>query len=1293
MNGNEPQSEDDQFSLILAECDQALAEGVAHKVLAKADDPPELRERLARDLACLQRLQCLRPRQQKVNPNNAGPPLLFHREPFENTDQNLLFGVLALQADMIDSAQFVEACTLWSTRKHTPLADLLVERGWLTSSDRADVGKLLERKLHKHAGDARASLAAVAGEAVRHALAALQDVAIRESVTSLPNSSRQGLACTIDYMPQSRQRYILTGLHGKGGIGQVWLAHDADLGRNVALKELRPDRAENPAIVERFLHEAKITGQLEHPGIVPIYEMSHRGNAVSLGRAPADSSPSGFSTSESKSKETAQPFYTMRFIRGRTLTKAIQTYHQKKKSGKAGTLALVELVTAFVNVCQALAYAHSRGVIHRDLKGENVVLGDFGEVIVIDWGFAKVLEPGASDPLSIVPTEARDDTRLPSAIHWTSDGEHQTLQGQIVGTPAFMSPEQAGGRLDDLDRRTDVYGLGAILYELLTGRPPFVGSDVQEVLRQVREEQPQRPRYACAGVPPGLEAVCLRALAKKPEHRYSSADELAREVKRWLADEPPRAYREPILAWFGRWARRHKPHVAGLTVLLLTGVISALVIRQNNAINTEREISLSLQAEIQKKAKEDVERSGYLKFVTMAEPEMSEGRAGRADELLEASKKLGEPRWEWHYLHGRTHRCVLTLRGHDKPVVSVLYSPDGKQIAAGCDKTAIVKIWDSSTGKLLPPLDGQVGEGLAKMLAYSPDSRLLAVAKYGDEKADALRVEIWDAITGKLRYRLPGTGSQIVDGVAFSPDGQQIATPIGNTLKFWDASTGKPSHEFPFPFSLHRVEYSPDGEFLAITERNEPLGGRFQIVKSKTFEPVYDLQGHASMVSWFKFSPNGQFLVSCGREDRKVIIWDMTTGKAKHEISAAHTSEQLSVDVSPDSKLVASASLDGTFKVWDAESGQLLRTFSGHANFVSAVAFSPDGKHLASCSWDKTVKVWDITNLTNGGPKAAELQAHAASVHAVTFSPNGELFVSASADHTIKVWDTRSLREIKVLTGHTSDVLCVAFHPNGQSLASASADGTVKLWNLNDQACLTLQGHSGPLRSMAFSTDGQRLISVGDGDSVRAWNVTFGLAMPEVFHKDTVHIHCLSRFGDRLVATVMDGTNGKDERLSLRDTLKGDEIRPLRSRTDSVSCATFSRDGRYLGWAEKDLTVRIVDTEGKVNAPKGIDAELASLDLKGHTQTITSLAFIYDRGSDPVRLVSVSEDKTLRLWDISQLETHIGEEVLTLRAHNQAVTDVAISPDGHMIASADINGSVFVWNGTPLVHSPVTAQR
>lgn len=292
-------------------------------------------------------------------------------------------------------------------------------------------------------------------------------------------------------------RYVFTGLHATGGIGRVWLARDQQLDREVAIKELFPENAGNAKIAARFIREAQLTGQLEHPGVVPVYELD-RG-------VGAD-----------------QPFYAMKFVRGRTLSSVVDAYHSKRLRGDADSLEFVALLSAFTAVANTIAYAHSRGVLHRDLKGDNVTLGDFGEVIVLDWGLAKLL----GQPETI------EADRSPGSADYAQD-PGLTIQGEIMGTPAYMAPEQAEGRLDQVDHRTDIFGLGAILYEILTGHPPFTGSNTMEVVQKAIRGHPAPPHESWPEVPAGLEEICLKAMAKDPNERYSSAADLAQDVQHW----------------------------------------------------------------------------------------------------------------------------------------------------------------------------------------------------------------------------------------------------------------------------------------------------------------------------------------------------------------------------------------------------------------------------------------------------------------------------------------------------------------------------------------------------------------------------------------------------------------------------------------------------------------------------------------------------------------------------------------------------------------------------------------
>ncbi len=364
---------------------------------------------------------------------------------------------------------------------------------------------------------------------------------------------------------QQNARYSLSHFHKAGGLGEVWRARDHQLGREVALKRLKEDCVNHPSIRARFLREAWITGQLQHPGIVPVFELG------SL--ADFDG-----------------PFYTMRFVEGPTFSAAVAEFHRKRTEGTTGPLDLRQLLGSFVSACQVVAYAHSRKVIHRDLKGDNIVLGDFGEVIVLDWGIAKVVgqtgeradeKTGAASPMGVEPPDGR----------WA-----ETIDGSIMGTPAYMAPEQALGHVDELDERSDVYGLGAILYEILTGEPPFRGKS-EEVLQRVVAESPIQPRHKVHDAPEALEAICLKCLAKNPLDRYPSALALAEDIERFLAGEPVSVHRETWRARARRWAARHRTFVTATAATLLVATACLAVATALLRIANGREAAARSQAE------------------------------------------------------------------------------------------------------------------------------------------------------------------------------------------------------------------------------------------------------------------------------------------------------------------------------------------------------------------------------------------------------------------------------------------------------------------------------------------------------------------------------------------------------------------------------------------------------------------------------------------------------------------------------------------------------------------------
>jgi serine/threonine protein kinase len=434
-----------------------------------------------------------------------GPAPRRERTPPE-TDSNMLFGAMAVFTDVLDRGAFIDGCIEWAREMEGSLADLLVKTGRLTDDDRALVDQCVERKLRKHSGDVAATLAAVTDDTVREALRKSQVPEIMRSVDRLP-PIQPGTPVADPSAVLAPTAYVWKNLHRQGALGQVWVGRDQGLHRDVALKVIQPERAAHPEARKRFLKEAQITGQLEHPNIVPVYAAARR-------------------------PEDDQPFYVMRLLRGETLARKIADYHQARLAGKADPTERRRLLGAFLSVCHAVAYAHSRGVLHRDLKPENVVLGNFGEVHLLDWGLAKVLDQAPGDGTVVMLSE---------------EAQHEaTVDGQRTGTPSYMAPEQAANDTERVGPRTDVYGLGAVLFEVLTGRAPHEGNVGEDLYRRIAEEDAPLARSVEPSVPPALDAICARAMARNPLERYPSAAALAEAVQRWLDEEPLATYRAAV---------------------------------------------------------------------------------------------------------------------------------------------------------------------------------------------------------------------------------------------------------------------------------------------------------------------------------------------------------------------------------------------------------------------------------------------------------------------------------------------------------------------------------------------------------------------------------------------------------------------------------------------------------------------------------------------------------------------------------------------------------------------------
>jgi serine/threonine-protein kinase len=520
---------------------------------------------------------------------------MSHNENASSADRNLLFGILAVQVNFIDSDTLVAAMNSWVVDKQKPLGRILVDQQKLTDEQLAAIDGLIEQHLKMHGGDPELSLVSTRGGLESTvSLDSTHNFDVQASLAKLRSSQGPG-DTTTDWHPASGDgRYLKLRHHAGGGLGDVFVARDTELHREVALKEIKPKHADDAISRQRFVLEAEITGGLEHPGIVPVY---------------------GLGTYAS-----GRPYYAMRFIRGDNFEAAIREFHAAEKPGRAAgerTLAFRQLLRRFVDVCNAVAYAHSRGVLHRDLKPKNVMLGKFGETLVVDWGLAKAGVKEADARPASGPEEER-------TLHPASGGSREvTLDGMRVGTPPFMSPEQAAGRVTELGPASDIYSLGSSLYVLLTGAHPYAGETSIEILKKVQQGQFAPPRQVKKETPAALDAICCKAMSRFPQDRYPTVLELAADVEHYLADEPVEAYAEPWTARAGRWARRHRTAVlsAGTFLLCSTvalGVSTALISVEQGRTEQQRKLAVGNYKIARGQSLE------IIKLIESAEPELAQ---------------------------------------------------------------------------------------------------------------------------------------------------------------------------------------------------------------------------------------------------------------------------------------------------------------------------------------------------------------------------------------------------------------------------------------------------------------------------------------------------------------------------------------------------------------------------------------------------------------------------------------------------------------------------------------------
>jgi WD40 repeat protein/predicted Ser/Thr protein kinase len=976
--------------------------------------------------------------------------------------------------------------------------------------------------------------------------------------------------------------YEILGELGRGGMGVVYKARQKSLDRVVALKMILAGAHAGKPQRERFRGEAEAAAQLQHPNIVHVYEIGEHERC---------------------------PYFSLEFVDGRSLNAILS---------ENPPLPPIEAAALVEHLAQAVHYAHQRGIVHRDLKPSNILLTHEGTPKITDFGLAKRLEGGTSN----------------------------TRTGDILGTPSYMAPEQAAGKSREIGACTDIYSLGAILYEVLTGWPPFEGSSAFDTVYMVITAEPVRPSQRNARVPPDLETICLKCLEKDPTKRYPNARALAEDLRRFQKGEPIEA--RPV-GWLERgvkWVRR-RPAVSALLALLFVSVLALLIGGWASAIQLYHG-NLELQS-ARKKQHADLVHLNVTNGTHYLEEEdlfASLIWFARALKLED-----NEARIEAHRLRiaAVLRECprLSQLWVHEDSVRDVSFSPDGRWVlSASSDGTA--RVWDAAGGKARfdPPLQH---ESYIFRASYSPDGGRIVTAS-ADETA-----RIWDAATGQPIALLRGHKGTVRDA-NFSPDGNQVVTGgEDKTARLWDAVTGKQLR----PPLLHdgaviHASFHPDGKHLLTASADG--SARIWQIGADSVKEVARMR-HNAAITCACFDRAGK-LVATASEDATARIWDAANGKP---ITAPlrHYGPVLYVSFRPDGLQLATAATALRAWVWDTKTGLVALPPLRHESAVCCVVFSPDGKRLLTASDDNTACVWDGTS---GRPLTAPIQHNGTVVRAI-FNPDGQHIVTGDKDTTVRVYDLTTATPPVPPLAHGQPLRQAVFSPDGSQVLTAGTD-TARIWDAKSgKQLIELRGHKGPVVHARYSEDGSRIVTASGDATARVWDAATGKTIATLEgHKDAVTTAVFSPDGQRLLTASADAT------ARIWDAATGRTLVELGSGEDhhqkEILDAVFSPDGSRVATASLDFTARIWDAASGRPIGKIIH----------HRRRVVRVAF----SPDGRRLATASFDQTARIWDAATGEALLKEPL----QHPGPVRDISFSPDGQAVLTTAEDNTARVWDVT-----------